>query len=81
MFLPSLPEVRHHDPNDQRKKSDVRLGLFLAGFWSFIIAALWAQREGKPLPYGYWLLAVAAMILLYETSFRDQSDLDLRDNG
>lgn len=78
LFLPNAVSVRHYDPNDERRQKDVRLGLALAGMWSFIIAAHYASKTGSSKPYAYWLAGAGTMVALYEMSLRDGNDIDLR---
>lgn len=82
MFLPGILEVKHHDPNDARKQRDLRFGMFLAGGWSFIVAAHFANKSNSHTPYLYWLGGMGTMLILYEWQFRSADDIDLRpDNG
>lgn len=78
IFLPNLVSVRHHDPDDTRRQKDVRIGLLLAGVWSFFIAAHYAHKTGSGKPYGYWLVGNVAMIVAYEFALQDRDDIDLR---
>ena len=79
--MPGVLSVRHHDPNDSRKQRDLRLGMLLAGGWSFIVAMHYANKSNSHVPYMYWIGGVATMVTIYEASFRDTDDIDIRDNG
>ena len=81
MFLPGILDVKHHDPNDSRKQRDLRFGMLLAGGWSFVIAAHYANKSNSHTPYLYWLGGMGTMITLYEWQFRDADDIDVRNNG
>lgn len=81
-FVPiNLVQARHADPDDYRKVSDLRLGLLIAGAWSFIIAAHYANRENSSKPYVYWLAGATVLIVGYELALRSRTDIDLRGKG
>lgn len=81
-FVPmNIVQTRHADPDDYRKVSDLRLGLLLAGAFSFIIAAHYASKENSSTPYLYWLAGAGIMVVGYEFSLRNRSDIDLRSDG
>lgn len=77
-FLPSAISVRHHDPGDERRIKDLRLGFLYGGVISFSIAAYYASKDDDATPLLYWMLAAGGMIALYEWSFRNRDDVDLR---
>lgn len=78
-FVPvNLVQARHADPDDVRKVSDMRLGLLVAGVWSFIIAAHYASEENSSKPYLYWLAGALSLSVAYEYALRSRVDIDLR---
>lgn len=79
-FLPTVVEVRHFDPDNERHKSDVRMGMFFAGLWSFVVAAHYADKGNSARPYAYWIGGVVVMIAAYEYFLRERHDIDIR-NG
>lgn len=78
MFLPSAVSVRHHDPRDERRRDDVKIGLAMAAGWSFIVTAYYANRDNSTAPYLIWMVSTAGMVGLYWFFLRDDKDVDIR---
>jgi len=76
MFLPGVAAVRHHNPDDTRKRKDLRLGMALATGWSFLVAMHYANKSNSPVPYMYWAGGILTLGFLYEGAFRDRQDID-----
>lgn len=75
-FAPGLHDIRKADPDDEKARRDLRLGLALAIGFSLMMAAGAAANSQNAAPYGYWLVAVAIMVLLYLRMMRDTEDIE-----
>lgn len=76
MFAPSLLDLKHADPDDERHRRDMYEGIALGSVWSLVIVAAIAAEKRSAQPFVWWGAGLVAVIAVHEYMRRDTRSIN-----